>query len=249
MSTVMYDFTGERYVVTGASSGMGRQVTLELAQAGAEVLAIGRNEARLATVKAEAPERIFPASLDVCDSAALEAAVAAFVQEHGKLNGGVHAAGYNEFTPLKANDVATAHRIMDTSFWAGLDLLRLVTKAKYGVKGTSTVFFSSVSAAAPVGGKIHYSAAKAALNAALRAAAKEICGRGHRVNSVMPGWVRTSMTQQAESDGTNMDLFTQRELLGFGQPSDVSGMVLYLLSDRAHWMTGAAIPVDGGYLA
>lgn len=65
----------------------------------------------------------------------------------------------------------------------------------------------------------------------------------------MPGWVHTSMTQQAEADGTNMDLFTQRELLGFGQPADVSGMVLYLLSDRARWMTGAAIPVDGGYLA
>ena len=249
MSSVTFDFTGSRYVVTGASSGMGRQVTLELAQAGAEVLAIGRNSERLAAVQAECQERIFTAALDVCDAEAVEAAVAEFVQEHGKLNGGVHAAGISEFTPLKAHDLATAHRIMDTSFWAGMEVLRLVTKAKYGEKGTSTVLFSSVSAEAPVGGGIHYSAAKAALNTALRAAAKEICGRGHRVNSVMPGWVHTSMTQQAEADGTNMDLFTQRELLGFGQPADVSGMVLYLLSDRARWMTGAAIPVDGGYLA
>lgn len=249
MSSVTFDFSGERYIVTGASSGMGREVACELAAAGADVLAIGRNTERLSTVHQEYPEHIFTAAVDVCDAEALEAAVAAFVAEHGKLNGGVHAAGYNEFTPLKAHDLETAHRIMETSFWAGLEVLRLVTKAKYGTKGTSTVLFSSVSAEAPVGGKIHYSAAKAAINAGLRAAAKEISGKGHRVNSVMPGWVRTSMTKQAEDDGTNMDLFTSRELLGFGKPEDVVGMVLYLLSDRARWMTGAAIPVDGGYLA
>ena len=152
MSSVTFDFTGSRYVVTGASSGMGRQVTLELAQAGAEVLAIGRNSERLAAVQAECQERIFTAALDVCDAEALEAAVAEFVQEHGKLNGGVHAAGIAAFTPLKAHDLATAHRSMDTSFWAGMEVLRLVTKAKYGEKGTSTVLFSSVSAEAPVGG-------------------------------------------------------------------------------------------------
>lgn len=94
-----------------------------------------------------------------------------------------------------------------------------------------------------------YAAAKNAMNAALRAVSKEICRKGHRVNSVMPGWVKSPMTKQAEADGTNMNLFQDRELLGFGTPEDVSGMVLFLLSNRARWMTGAVIPVDGGYLA
>lgn len=249
MSKVTFDFKGERYVVTGASSGIGRQVAIELAEAGADVLAIGRNGKRLAEVQHHAPEHMFPAVCDVCDAAALEAAITSFVAVHGKVNGGVHAAGITEFTPLQSYDAELAHRIMETSFWAGMEVLRLVTKSKYGIRGTSTVLFSSVSAKAPVGGKIAYVAAKEAINAAIRAAAKEICRRGHRVNSVLPGWVKTPMTDVAEEDGTNMALIKDRSLLGFGTPEDVSGMVLFLLSNRARWMTGACIPVDGGYLA
>lgn len=94
-----------------------------------------------------------------------------------------------------------------------------------------------------------YAAAKNAMNAAIRAASKEICRKGHRINGVMPGWVRSPMTKQAEEDGTNIESFQNQELLGFGTPEDVSGMVLFLLSDRARWMTGVIIPVDGGYLA
>lgn len=249
MGKARFDFQGERYVVTGASSGMGRQVTLELAEAGACVLAIGRRMERLAEVQAYAPERIFPAVCDVCHRAELEKAVADFVAVHGKLNGGVHAAGITEFTPLQSYDVETAHRIMDTSFWAGVEVMRLVTRAKYGMRGTSTVLFSSVAAQAPVGGNMVYAAAKNAMNAAIRAASKEICRKGHRINGVMPGWVRSPMTKQAEEDGTNIESFQNQELLGFGTPEDVSGMVLFLLSDRARWMTGVIIPVDGGYLA
>lgn len=228
---------------------MGRQVTLELAEAGACVLAIGRNAERLAEVQAYAPERIVPSICDVCDRAALEAAVASYVAAHGKLHGGVHAAGITEFTPLRSYDSEMAHRIMDTSFWAGVEVMRLVTRAKYGVRGTSTVLFSSVAAQDPLPGNMVYSAAKAAMNAALRAAAKEICRKGHRVNSVLPGWVQSPMTVQTMAEGTDTDSVKNREHLGFGKPEDVSGMVLFLLSDRARWMTGAAIPVDGGYLA
>ena len=105
MSKVTFDFTDERYVVTGATSGMGRQVALELAAAGAKVLAIGRNADRLQEIKESYPNNIYPAQLDVCDSAALEEAIKVFVAEHGKLNGGVHAAGIYEITPIKNYDV------------------------------------------------------------------------------------------------------------------------------------------------
>ncbi|MDD6698177.1 MAG: SDR family NAD(P)-dependent oxidoreductase [Veillonellaceae bacterium] len=249
MNNVAFDFTGERYVVTGASSGMGRQVAIELAEAGAEVLAIGRNKERLADVQSHAPKLIYPAVCDVCHREELENVLASFVASHGKLDGSVHAAGIVEYTPLQSYDPILAHRIMETSFWAGMELLRLATKAKYGNRESSNVLFSSVSAKAPVRGEMAYVAAKEAVNAALRAVAKEICREGHRVNSVMPGWVETPMTDAAKSDGTDMDLITGRTLLGFGKPEDVSGIVLFLLSSRARWMTGACIPVDGGYLA
>ena len=229
MSRVIYDFSGERYVVTGASSGMGRQVALDLARAGAEVLAIGRSPERLSETKNVYPDLIFTASLDVCDDEALERAIGDFAKGHGKLNGGVHAAGISDMTPLRAYDGETARRIMNVSFWAGIDLLQLVTRSKYGESETSIVLFSSAYAISPAKGMFAYAAAKAAINSALRSAAKEICAKGHRVNSVLPGWVDTPMTEHA-GESRDIEAVTSRHLLGAGKPDDVSGVVLFLLS-------------------
>ena len=80
MSRVLYDFSGERYVVTGASSSMGRQVARELAVAGADVMALGRDKERLSKVRDEYPERIVAASLDVREEGAMESAIGEFVR-------------------------------------------------------------------------------------------------------------------------------------------------------------------------
>lgn len=248
MSKVLFDFTDERYVVTGATSGMGREIALELAVNGAKVLAIGRNAERLKNIKSEFPDNVFPAQLDVCDSTTLEEAIYAFVAEHGKLKGAVHAAGISEITPVKSYDEMEAKQIMDVSFWAGMKLLSLVTRVKYGLAGTSTVLFSSVCAYSHERGMFAYSASKAAIDSGIRSAAKEICGKGHRVNSIVPGWVKTPMLNQA-SVLADTGAFFEQHLLGPGEVQDVTGMVLFLLSDRAKWITGSNIVVDGGYLA
>ena len=131
MSRVVFDFTGENFVVTGASSGMGRQVAVELATAGANVLAIARNEARLQELQAQYPANISVAALDVCDSEKMENAIKDFVKEHGKLHGGVHAAGITDITPLKSYDKDKAHKIMDVNFWAGAIFLQYATKREF----------------------------------------------------------------------------------------------------------------------
>lgn len=248
MSKVTFDFTDENYVVTGATSGMGREVALELAAAGAKVLAIGRNAENLNQVKEAFPDNIYPVQLDVCDSVALEEAIKAFTIEHGKLLGAVHAAGISEITPIKNYDKLLTKQIMDVSFWAGMDLLRLVTKVKYGENGSSTVFFSSVCAYSHEKGMFAYSATKSAVDSAIRSVAKEICIKRHRVNSVIPGWVKTPMTEHA-GELANTGEFFDKHLLGAGHATDVIGMVLFLLSDRARWITGSTVVVDGGYLA
>ena len=248
MSRIVYDFTGENFVVTGASSGIGRQVARELAQAGACVLAVGRNSERLGELRAESPERIFTASLDVCDEEALEGAVAGFVAEHGKLSGGVHAAGISDMTPLRSYDNARAHEIMNVSFWAGMHLLQLITRAKYGNPGTSTVLFSSEYSLHPAKGMFAYAAAKSAVNTAVKCAAKEICAKKHRVNSILPGWTATSMTEQFEAS-PEIEAVIASHLLGIGKPEYISRVVLFLLSDASSWITGSNVIVDGGYLS
>ena len=249
MSNIKFDFAGENFVVTGASSGMGWQVAVELAQSGAKVLAIARREEKLRELQEEFPENIFIASLDVCDSEKLEWAINEFVVANGKLHGAVHTAGINNFTPLKSYDKKMANDIMNTSFWAGVELVRLATKVKYEHKATSVVLFSSVCAISSEKGMFAYAAAKSAVNGCIGSLAKEICHKGHRVNSIMPGWVENSVMTSSLDGLIDQDFFKKNHLLGLAQPDDISGMVLFLLSERARWITGTSISVDGGFLA
>lgn len=248
MGQVRFDFSTDVFVVTGASSGMGRDISLALAQAGAKILAIGRNEKRLAEVQAQVPDLIFPAQLDVCDSKTMEATIGAFVQKHGKLNGGVHAAGICGITPLRRGNTDSSRIIMETSFWAGMDFLRLVTKSTLSVQKTSTVLISSVCAHSHEKGMFAYTAAKAALESGMKAAAKEISLKGHRVNAIIPGWVQSSMANQL-SELSDTESVCSKHPLGVGVPEDITEMVLFLLSDASRWMTGSSVVMDGGYLA
>lgn len=248
MSKVVFDFSGENYVVTGASSGMGRQVAMELAAAGAKVLIMARRELILQELKEQYPENIYVAALDVCDSEAMENVVKNFVATNGKLKGAVHAAGIADLTPLKAYDKEKARQIMDVSFWAGMDLVQIAAKSKYSCVGASYVMFSSANAQYAAKGMFAYTGAKAAINAALKSVAKEIAKRHQRINAVMPGWVETGMTDNLGVISNTPEIVSH-ELLGTGSSSDVSGMVLFLLSDMAKWITGTSVAVDGGFLA
>ena len=248
MGKVLFDFSGEGFVVTGASSGMGRTVARELAEAGGTVLAIARRKERLQELAAEFPEQILPRALDVCNGEQLAEAVASFVASRGKLSGAVHAAGIFAGTPLRGYDEKSAREIMDVSFWAGIRLMQIVNKKKYAAEGCSSVLFSSVAATTGEKGNFAYSSAKIAMQAAVRSIAKEIYLRKNRINTISPGWVHTEMTRYEEVNTQVSQKFYDWHLLGIGEPQDVSGVVLFLLSDRARWITGTDVVVDGGYL-
>lgn len=245
MSKVVFDYTGENFVVTGAGSGMGRQVTVELAQAGAKVLALDLSAGALSDLMLQ-HANVTGVTVNVCDYDAVEQAVSDFVKKNGKLNGGVHAAGITGLTPLRAYDENEVRRIMDISFMAGAKLMQITSKKKNSVDGASFVWFSSESARAVASGLFAYAGAKAACVVAARTFAKELAGRKIRVNTISPGWVKTGMTQNL-GETHNMDEINASSLFGFGEPEDVTGMIMFLLSDRAKWITGTNIPVTGGF--
>lgn len=248
MSKVKFDFTDENYVITGASSGMGKQIALELAAAGANVLAVARREDELLKLHLLYPHNIETAAVDVCDSERLCNCITDFVIKKGKLSGAVHAAGITALTPLKTFDKVEAHKIMDISFWGAVNLLQICTKAKISNKGAAFLLFSSVCSRRTDKGLFSYAGAKAALQIAAKTFAKETANRQIRINTISPGWVNTSMTEGL-GETHNLEEVNKNSLLGIGNPEDVSGMVLFLLSDRARWITGTDIIVDGGYLA
>lgn len=252
---VTFDFTGKNFVVVGASSGIGKQTAIELAQSGANVLAIGRNLERLAELREHSPlslvkrpPRIFTEQLDVITAQANDWAqiLENFTSAVGRINGGVYTAGIWGLTPLNSFDESLARKIFDTSFWGAVNFVQSATRKKFSDGGGSFVLMSSI--AGDFSGKslFAYSAAKAAVQSAVKSFAKEIIRNKHRINSVAPALVKTEMMQN-ELYAPNEEIIS-RHLLGLGNVRDVAGMILFLLSDRAAWITGQNFFVDGGYI-
>lgn len=249
MEEVEFDFTGRNFVVVGASSGIGREIASELADAGAMVLGIARNRERLQALESRFPDCICTAQLDVRDAdvSDWEAVLSPFVSNHGKISGGVYTAGITGVTPLKAFDRRAAKDIIDTSLLGGDIFISAVTRKRLSQEGSSYVLFSSVAAQEGTMGILAYAEAKAGVQTAVKSMAKELARRGHRVNSISPAWVDTEMTRNyLESVGMPDDHRNGR--LGEGKPEDVAGMALFLLSERAKMVNGTDIIVDGGYL-
>lgn len=245
---VKFDFSGKNFVVVGASSGIGKQVTIELADSSANVLAIARNEDRLAKLKENNPAQILTASLDVT-SAAVDDWIALlddFKDKFGKIDGGVYCAGVIASTPINSFDNELAHKIFDTNFWGAIDFIQIAAKKKYSNANSSFVMISSISARCGGKGIFAYTASKAAVQSMIKSVAREIIRNGHRINSVAPAVIKTDMSEKY-SAVVDREIYS-KHLLGVGEPSDVSGMILFLLSDRAGWITGQNFLLDGGYL-
>ena len=250
MSEVNFNFVGKNFIVIGASSGMGRQITLELAQAGAHVLAIARNQERLQEIKSSYPALIDVYIIDVISASDedWELIISNFVKKYGKIHGEVYTAGIGGMTPLRMHNEELAKNIVETSFWGAIKSLKIATKRKYANKSSSYVLFSSVAGYSGEKGIFAYSAAKAAVQAAVRSICHDLSRDCHRINTISPGHVKTSLTITASSESGEPVNVINRHLLGTGEPSDVSGIVLFLLSGRAKWITGQDFVVDGGYL-
>ena len=248
---VTFNFEGKNFVVVGASSGIGRQTAIELAESGANVLAIGRNLERLDALKKINPAKIFTATLDVISATADDwsATLENFKTSCGKFDGGVYSAGIWGLTPLNGFDAELAHKIFDTSFWGMVNFMQVASKKKFSNAGSSFIMMSSISGSYGSKSLFAYSAAKAAVQTAVQTFSKEIVRNGHRINSVAPSIVKTEMTDKGISMALAGEEMISRHLLGVGKAEDISGMILFLLSNRASWITGQNFFVDGGYIS
>jgi NAD(P)-dependent dehydrogenase (short-subunit alcohol dehydrogenase family) len=245
--SISFDFTDRRYIVTGASSGIGRSVAEALAQAGATVLAVARRKDRLEEMAARHGGRVRAASVDVQDFSRLEEAVAAFCAEQ-PVNGSVHAAGVNALMPLRVFEWSRAETILRTSLHAGIELVRLLSTAHRTNHDGSHVVVGSVMARSGQVGFTAYGAAKSGLMGAVRSMSLELARSGVRVNMVSPGWVATEMTERmATAYPGGLEAIRAAHPMGIGRVEDVAPTILFLLSDSARWITGSEIVVDGGF--
>jgi NAD(P)-dependent dehydrogenase (short-subunit alcohol dehydrogenase family) len=242
-----------RYLLTGASSGLGLSVlqALQFVEAhegkdqgdlGPEIVAIGRDMKRLHW-RLPAP---FCVDVDMHDQAALADAVS----ELGPFNGIVHCAGREVVQPLRMSRLV---HWTDAMMAAGAAHALLHAAACKGVMadGASIVLISSVAAHRGTAGMAAYSAGKASIEAMARCAAVELAPRGIRVNCVAPGAFRSPMHDRltARMPQASSDAYAAKHPLGIGPVEAVRDAVLHLLSPAARWVTGSTVVVDGGYLA
>jgi NAD(P)-dependent dehydrogenase (short-subunit alcohol dehydrogenase family) len=242
----MTDFSKKTVLVTGASSGIGRACALRLVSSGANVVAVGRNEAALRALGLAAA-KIF--TLDLLDEAAVKAFVLHLKTDIGLLDGCVLAAGVHAFRPFAMESFSDIYRPWAINVQSCLGLLALLTKGRLIAKGGSIVLFSSAAARMAATGASSYAASKGAIESATRALATELAGQRIRVNAVSPGVVSTPMSEGFLGKLTAGQLIAleARHPLGFGTPDDVADPVLFLLSNDARWITGSVLSVDGGY--
>lgn len=243
---------GRRVLVTGATSGIGFETTRLLASLGASVAACGRHVERLVPLVEERPRgTIVPVTCDLDGPQSADAAVKQAVEHLGPLDGLVHSAGIIDLRPLRVAGPTDLGRLYRINVEAGLLLAKAFRRRDAHRDGASIVFVSSVMGLVGDVALTGYCASKGALIAASRALALELAPEGIRVNCVAPGQVRTPMWVQAvESRGEAVVAASEaRHPLGLGTPGQIAWPIVFLLSEAASWITGATLPVDGGYSA
>jgi NAD(P)-dependent dehydrogenase (short-subunit alcohol dehydrogenase family) len=239
-------------IVSGASSGIGRAISLQLVAQGARVVLMGRNADRLIETGrlAGAADRTHVCQLDLSDLHGIAPAVRGLVEKTGRIYGLCHSAGQLQMLPLSATRPDRVRTMMDVNFGAGLELCRaLVERSVMTEAGASILWISSIAAHVGSPGQIAYCASKGALRAAMRAMAVELAPRRVRVNSVSPGMVMTEMAAATGARLTDEQMARIEALhpLGLGQPQDIARAASFLLDPLNVWVTGTDLVIDGGY--
>lgn len=230
-------------LVTGASSGIGRQIAISCAGMGARVVLSGRDPERLSqTLAAMEGEghRAVPAELT------LDADLDRLVAEAGTLDGVVHCAGISRLAPIRMATRAHVEEVWKVNYEAPVLLTqRLLARSRVNPDG-SILFMSSIAAFIGVAGVGVYSGSKAALVATMRCLAMETVRRRIRVNCLAPALVESPLLEATEKMVMSIETTRADYPLGFGKAEDVANAAVFFLSGASRWITGTTLVMDGG---
>lgn len=247
------EFSGKRYLVTGASSGIGAATVRLLSTYEAEVIQVGRDRAKLLeNVKDLEKGRFVSYKFDLVNVEEIEALSNKILEESGPLDGLIHCAGVSLVRPLGVSKYAFMLQVMNINYFSFVELVRCFTKRGRFNAGMSIVGVSAIGAFVGKPTKTAYCASKAAMNAAVRCIAQEVVKKGIRINTVAPGATLTPMMADLSNTPggeSTLEAIAERQFLGICAPEDIAAMIVFLLSSATSKISGSCLPVDGGALA
>lgn len=251
-------FAGKVIMITGAASGIGADTARALDAQGARLVLSDVEGAGLTRVMSGLTGAHFGESLDVRDEGPVQAHVAAAVDRFGRLDGAVNAAGIaQDLVPLEETEVAVFDRIMAVNLRGSFLCLRAQMGVMKAQGHGAIVMMSSAAGLAGAGRMAAYAASKHAVLGLARSAAEEGARHGVRVNALCPAFTQTPMldgiaapmVQRHGRDGAGARLTQRIPMRRPAQVAEITQAVLWALSEENSYMTGAAIPLDGGLTA
>lgn len=238
-----FSLENKTILVTGASSGIGRAIAIELSKAGAVIILSGRNKERLNETFEHlkgTQHYIFEGDLTE------ENDIRQLVETVPELDGVVLTAGVNDKSLIKQLNRKKIEKVMGINLFSPMLTMKELLKQKKLKKGCSLVLISSISSTYSTISNAMYAASKGAIESFTRVSALELSSRRIRVNAIRPGVVRTPLLENYAL-GDRLDKFMEQVPLGrVAEPEDIAYGCIYLLSDAASWVTGSTLTIDGG---
>lgn len=244
------DLSGRTILVTGASSGLGRETAILLSELNARVVLQGRNADRLQETRRHLQGEGHTLSVfDLLASDRISEWLKSITAQTGPLHGFVHSAGTAVTLANRLLSAKRADDLIRTNLTSALMLAKAFQQKGCYTQGAAIVFLSSVVGLVGKNGASAYAATKAALIGVTRSLAVELAPERIRVNCIAPAMVRTEMFDRYAASAPPEQLAAEERHhpLGFGTPRDVAHAAAYLLAETGRWVTGTTLVVDGGY--
>jgi len=237
-------------IITGGASGIGLACARLFAQEGARVAIFGRRQDRFDQAQKEIGSAVLAVQGDITQEQDTERLVKTAIRQLGKVDILVNNAGIFAPSPLHETEDAVWDQTFAINIRGVFQLTRKILPLMIAQGTGSIIHISSILGMIAVPGTAAYNASKGALNQFSKSIAVEYGGQGIRSNSICPGMIETEMTEELRSDQDLMQEFLKGYPLGrFGKPEEVAQACLFLASDESSFITGATLPVDGGYTA
>lgn len=245
----IFELNNKHILVTGASSGIGKETAILLSKLGARVSLVARRaDALKETINEMVGEGNYWYSCDISNTENISNLVTEIVGTSGEIDGFIHCAGIGTNLPVSITKNDAIVSLMSTNFYSFVEFIRLLSKKKNSNNGASFVGVSSVASLKGDKSQGAYAASKAAMNAYIHPAAKELSVRGIRVNTVAFGMIKTdAYDKYLESGGQDSALTNQ--YLGYGEPIDAANLLVFMVSNASRLITGTTVVCDGGYIS